>query len=119
MAANNNAASGATAGECVAGSSSGSDTIDMTAVTGTINLTGALPNISSSMTIIGSGSTQLTVRRDTGGDYRILTISSSVTVAISGMTITNGKTPDGASGNSGSSATDGGGLQEQWFATAT
>src|SRR5436190_4308928 len=41
-AANNNTASGGTAGECAAGSSSGSDTIDMTGVTGTINLTGAL-----------------------------------------------------------------------------
>jgi CSLREA domain-containing protein len=118
-AGNNNAASGATAGECAAGSSSGSDTIDMTAVTGIINLTGALPNISSSMTITGSGSTQLTVRRDTGGDYRIFSISSSVTVAISGMTITNGKTPDGASGNSGSNATDGGGLLNAGTLTLT
>jgi CSLREA domain-containing protein len=50
-AANTNAASGASAGECIAGSSSGSDVIDATGVTGTINLTGALPSITSSMTI--------------------------------------------------------------------
>jgi len=91
-AANNNTASGAAVGECAAGSSSGQDTINFS-VTGTINLTGALPNISSSMSINGPGSSQLTVRRDTGGDYRIFTVSPA-TVIISGLTVTNGKTPD-------------------------
>src|SRR6476660_5292871 len=74
-AANNNTASGAAAGECAAGSGSGAEVIDATGVTGTINMTGALPTISSSMTITGPGSGQLTVRRNTGGDYRIFTVT--------------------------------------------
>ena len=108
-AANNNAASGAVAGECAAGSSSGSDVIDLTNVNGTINLTGALPNISSSMTITGPGSSQLTVRRNTGGDYRIFTITN-VSVTIAGLTATNGKTADGATGSSGGAGGDGGAI---------
>jgi CSLREA domain-containing protein len=92
-AANNNAASGAVVGECAAGTSSGADIVDLTGVTGTINLTAALPNVSSSMTITGPGSSQLTVRRNTGGDYRIFTVTGNP-VTISGLTVTNGKTPD-------------------------
>src|SRR5882762_9864130 len=69
-AANNNTASGVTAGECLAGSSNGSDTISFS-VSGTINLTGALPNITSSMSVNGPGSGQLTIQRNIGGDYRI------------------------------------------------
>jgi len=107
-AANTNAASGASAGECIAGSSSGSDVIDATGVTGTINLTGALPSITSSMTITGPGSGQLTVRRNTGGDYRIFTVSNA-TVIISGLTATNGKTPDVDCGFHDSTCTGNGG----------
>ena len=75
-----------------ANSLSGDDTINF-ALTGTINLTGALPVLSSNITINGPGSNLLTVRRDTGGNYRIL--QSSATSSISGLTITNGRTPDG------------------------
>src|SRR5215813_13604272 len=71
--ANNNTASGAAAGECPAGSGSVSDTISFS-VTGTINLTAALPNITSNLSINGPGSGQLTLRRDTGGDYRIFNV---------------------------------------------
>src|SRR5207249_10361545 len=99
-AANNNAVSGAIAGECAAGSSSGSDAIDVTGVTGIINLTGALPDIASNMTITGAGSSQLTVRRNTGGEYRILNINN-VTVSITGLTVTNGKALDGSDSNNG------------------
>ena len=74
----------------------GADTIDFS-VSGTINLTGALPTLFSDMTITGPGSALLTVRRDTGGIYRIFTINSG-TIAISGMTITNGRTADGVQG---------------------
>ncbi len=110
-AANNNAASGAAVGECAAGSSSGADAIDMTGLTGTINLTGALPDISSSLTITGPGSGQLTVRRDTGGDYRIFSISNT-TVSMSGLTVTNGKTPDADCQFFGSNcAQNGGGIR--------
>ena len=56
----------------------------------TINLAGALPDINTSLTINGPGANLLTVRRDTGGVYRIFTISS--TVSLSGLTIANGVT---------------------------
>lgn len=97
-AANTNTASGAVAGECAAGSSSGSDTINFS-VTGTINLTGALPDIVSNMTINGPGSSQLTVRRNTGGFYRNFNFTCSQgigpTAGLSGLTARDGRTPDG------------------------
>ncbi len=75
-----------------ANSQQGEDTITFS-VTGTINLTGALPPLLSGVTINGPGSSLLTVRRDTGGNYRIFQ-TSGLGVSISGMTITNGRTPD-------------------------
>ena len=69
----------------------GDDTINIVA-NGTINLTGALPILSSNVTINGPGSGLLTVRRDIGGNYRIF--QTSGTSSISGLTITNGRTPD-------------------------
>jgi CSLREA domain-containing protein len=109
-AANNNAASGAVAGECAAGGSSGSDAISLTGITGTINLTGPLPDIVSDLTLTGPGSGLLTVRRDTGGDYRIFHTNNR-NVDISGMTISNGKTPDGIPTSSqGGSGGSGGGI---------
>ena len=69
----------------------GEETINFS-VTGTINLTGPLPFISSVM-IEGPGSSLLTVRRDTGGDYRIFNVGL-VFSSISGLTISNGRTPD-------------------------
>ncbi|HYW72477.1 MAG TPA: CSLREA domain-containing protein [Pyrinomonadaceae bacterium] len=107
-AANTNTASGAVAGECAAGSSGGSDTIDMTGVSGTINLTGALPDITSDLTINGPGSSQLTVTRNTGGDYRVFTVSAPVTVAISGLAVTSGKTPAAPPGSPASTFNGGG-----------
>jgi CSLREA domain-containing protein len=52
--ANTNSASGAALGECAAGF--GADTISFT-VPGTINLTGALPDLSSNLTINGPART--------------------------------------------------------------
>jgi CSLREA domain-containing protein len=49
-AANTNTVSGVTAGECAAGSVTGSDIIDIE-VTGTVNLGGVLPELSSNMEI--------------------------------------------------------------------
>ncbi|MGH7178120.1 MAG: choice-of-anchor Q domain-containing protein, partial [Tepidisphaeraceae bacterium] len=43
--------------------------------------------------IFGPGSDLLTVRRDSGGDYRILWIPFHHVVSISGMTLANGRTP--------------------------
>src|SRR5262245_45219806 len=59
-------------------------------VTGTINLAGALPDLAHSVSLQGPGANNLTVRRDTGGNYRIFTVASSATVVLSGLTITNG-----------------------------
>ena len=58
----------------------------------TINLTSALPDITNSnLTINGPGKDKLTVRRNTGGFYRIFTFGNVVeTASISGMTISNG-----------------------------
>jgi CSLREA domain-containing protein len=95
-AANNNAASGGVSGECAAGSGSGSDAITFS-VTGTINLTGVLPDLSSDMTITGPGSSQLTVKRNTSDFYRIFNLVSGV-VSMSGLTVTNGNPSGSANG---------------------
>jgi hypothetical protein len=87
----------------------GDDTINFS-VTGTINLTGALPTITSNINMNGPGSGSLTVRRDTGGDYRIFFLDNRI-VSISGMTITNGKTPDATPG-SGQFGGSGGGISQ-------
>ncbi len=89
--ANANDQSGST--DCAPGS--GSDTIRV-GVTGTVQLSGALPNLSSNMEIEGPGADQFTVRRDTGGDYRIFVVTSDGSepvVSISGITISNGNVP--------------------------
>jgi hypothetical protein len=69
-------------------------------VTGTINLTGALPGLAHNIGINGPGANLLTVRRDTGGDYSIFTVSAAV--AISGLTIANGYSDGGGIYNDGS-----------------
>ena len=101
-AANTDTASGTATGECAAGS--GDDEIHF-ALPGTapwtVNLTGALPTLDSDLTIAGPGADQFTVRRDTGGDYRIFLVSSGTQVSISGITISGGNVPLG---------TDGGGI---------
>jgi CSLREA domain-containing protein len=89
-AANSNTASGATGGECVAGSSTGSDTIDLTGLTGVITLTSVLPNISSNATINGPGSGVLTIQRGGPMPFTVFTISSSAIATISGLTIQGG-----------------------------
>jgi CSLREA domain-containing protein len=109
-AANNNAVSGAVPGECSAGSSSGSDEINLTGVMGVLNLTGALPGVSSDLTLNGPGAASLTVQRFSGGDYRILLLNNR-TVSISGLTIANGKAADGT-GNTGQSGGNGGGISQ-------
>jgi hypothetical protein len=86
----------------------GTDSISFS-VTGTINLTGQLPDIFGSLNINGPGSGLLTVRRDTGGNYRIFT-STQGDVEISGLTITNGRTPDGVQGTGNNVAPSGGGI---------
>lgn len=104
-AANTNTASGAIAGECAAGSSSGSDTINFS-VTGAISLTSALPAINSDMTIDGPGANTLTVQRSSAAgtpSIRIFTINSGKSVTITGLTVANGspKNDGGGVSNSG------------------
>ena len=75
-------------------------------VTGTIQLTEALPDLRGRLVLEGPGADLLTVRRNSGGDYRILTVNngtpSGPRVSLSGLTISNGKTPEGSyPGNSG------------------
>ena len=78
-----------------ANGTAGADVINFQAgLTGTINLAGALPAITESVMINGPGASTLTVRRDTGGNYRIFTILGGM-VSISGLTITNGNSVDG------------------------
>ena len=74
-----------------------SDVINI-GVTGTVNLTGALPNLASNLEIEGPGADQLTVRHDTGGDYRIFTVTSGSEVSISGITISEGMAPTASGG---------------------
>lgn len=95
-AANNNTASGAALGECAAGSSSGSDTIILSGLAGTITLTSVLPDISSDTTINGPGSSVLTIQRVTQGfSISIFLISFSARVTISGLTFQGiGGAPD-------------------------
>lgn len=95
----------------------GDDTINFS-VTGTINLTGALPSLTN-ITINGPGSGLLTVRRDTGGNYRIFNINGFI-VNISGLTVTNGRTPDGTSGSVfGNPGGDGAGISATGTVTLT
>ena len=93
-----------------ANSLAGDDTINFS-VTGIINLTGALPDITSNITINGPGSSLLTVRRSTGGNYRIF-FTNNVNVNIKGLKITNGRSPDGvpSSTSFGGSGGPGGGI---------
>jgi hypothetical protein len=67
----------------------GKDTIDISA-TGTIDLQSPLPTLSTDMAINAPGADELTVRRDSGGEYGIFVIPSGATVSISGLTVSNG-----------------------------
>lgn len=94
--ANANNQSGST--DCTAGS--GADVINFNLPAGpqTINLTGELPAISDSVTINGSGANLLTVRRDTGGNYRIFLVNGGITASMQGLTISNGIGTNGPGG---------------------
>lgn len=70
----------------------------------TINLTGALPGITGDLTINGPGAKVLTVKRNTGGNYTVLTITSG-NVTIDGLTISNGNAGAGSGGGIFNSST--------------
>jgi hypothetical protein len=66
------------------------DTINFN-VTGTINLTGPLPDLTHNISIQGPGPDELTVRRGNGdAQYRIFTLLTTTTISIAGLTIANG-----------------------------
>ena len=103
----------------LANADAGAETITFAAgLTGTITLNtlGALPGLDSDMTITGPGANVLTVARDNAAArFRIFTTANSaITVNISGLTISNGLTADGAAGISGG---DGGGILNDTGAT--
>jgi hypothetical protein len=75
---------------CITNATDGDSIAFGDGITGTINLTGALPDLRHSVRIEGPGADLMTVRRDTGGDYRIFTVTTGATVSISGVTIANG-----------------------------
>jgi uncharacterized delta-60 repeat protein/CSLREA domain-containing protein len=114
--ANADAPSGAASGECAAGA--GDDTVTFS-VTGTINLAGALPDLSTNVALDGPGAKLLTVRRNTGGDYRVFNVTAGATVGLSGMTVSNGRTPDGTNGTQGGRGGDGGGIKNSGTLTLT
>jgi hypothetical protein len=60
-------------------------------VTGTINLFGALPDITDDLAIIGPGANQLTVRPGAGSPYIIFRITTPGVVNFSRLSIRNGE----------------------------
>ena len=122
--ANANDQSGST--DCAAGS--GDDGINI-GLSGTVNLTGALPDLSTNLVIAGPGADEFTVRRDTGGNYVIFNVTGGSVVSISGITVSNGNVSSGIGGGgilnnggnltisdstiSGNSADQGGGIFNQ------
>jgi predicted outer membrane repeat protein len=89
-----------------ANAAEGADDIDATGVTGAIDLQSALPSLSDPVDIVGPGADQLTVRRDTGGEYPIFYIGSGHddVTTISGLTIANGSVSGSGGGISVSTA---------------
>ena len=85
---------------CVIESLFQADTIN-SSVAGTINLAAVLPALTRSVNIEGPGSDVVTVRRDTGGNYRIFKVATDVTAAFSGLTLTNGYDDGGGISNLG------------------
>ncbi|MFQ3615516.1 MAG: Calx-beta domain-containing protein [Cyanobacteriota bacterium] len=66
-------------------------------VSGTIQLTSALPALSRNMTIDGPGAGTLTISRNSTGNFRIFTLQSGATATIEGLTISGGN-PGAANG---------------------
>lgn len=98
-------------------------TFNMAMVTSPISLTTAELSINKNLTITGPGVSLLTIQRSTAGgtpNFRIFTIDSGKAVSISQLTITNGKTADGADGaTSGSPGGNGGGILNAGTLTLT
>jgi CSLREA domain-containing protein len=79
--------------EAIAGANTrfGLDTIAFApGVTGTIELASVLPELSS-MTLQGPGADLLTVRRNSGANYRIFSVGVGASVTLTGLTIADGR----------------------------
>ncbi|GAB3984549.1 hypothetical protein GCM10028806_59690 [Spirosoma terrae] len=63
-------------------------------VSGTINLASALPDVDKNITFIGPGASNLTIRRNSGGSYRLFNIIPDRTVRFDGFTLANGSASD-------------------------
>jgi hypothetical protein len=83
---------------CITNAANGDTVTFADGLTGSVNLTRELPHLEGDIRIEGPGADLITVRRDTGGDYRIFTIDSDINVSLSGMTISNGKVVGGEGG---------------------
>ncbi len=106
-AANSNTASGGAAGECVAGSAAGTDTISIPAGTYTLtavdHLRGGtdpvgLPDVTSPITFQGAGAGTTIIERSSAAatpDFRILFIGQNIVdpVTINDLTFRNGRSP--------------------------
>src|SRR4051812_23878147 len=100
--ANNDSATILVSGECTAGI--GPDTIDLTGISGTIDLASALPVIDSDITIKGPGASNLTIQRSTAGgtpNFRIFTINPGKSLTLNGATISNGSVVGSGASNQG------------------
>jgi hypothetical protein len=76
---------------CITNATDGDDITFGDGVTGTISLTGALPDLNHSISIEGPGPDQMMVRRDDNApSFRIFTVDSGPMVSIAGLTISNG-----------------------------
>jgi CSLREA domain-containing protein len=95
-AANSDTASGATAGECAAGS--GADTITF-AANYTITLVGSqLPAVTSEMTITGNGAANTIIQANAAPNtatYRVFEVTSTGNLTLDGVTVRHGKSAGG------------------------
>ena len=78
----------------------GGDIFFAPGLTGIIQLGAPLSNLAANLILQGPGANLLSVRRNSGGNYRIFTISNGTNegpvVYLSGLTIANGQAPAGA-----------------------
>ena len=80
----------------------GDDVIEFAAgLTGTVNLASALPVLTSNIEVLGPGAELMTIRRSAATLFRIFFVGSGSTVRLSGLTISNGRTPAGSDGGGG------------------
>lgn len=78
--------------------SCGTLAVDLSGLTGTIDLGSELPAINHNVNLTGPGANVLTVQRNSASNFRIFNIQPGTVVTIVGLTITNGNSGPGGSG---------------------